>query len=225
MDALGYIDCGDNRDEILYPWVHDTVAARRPRTVLDFGCGDARFALRLARGIEGARVTAYDRDPKMRDEARRRVSTAGAVDVRVCDAPGPEWSGGFDAIIMLGVWMCWRTREECVETLGLLARSLKPGGVLVAAVTHPCFRDRGFATYRTDFDRERYMENGVPFQVFVGLPGKEIPIEDYHWNLEAMIAQSAAAGLALTGLKEHSDGKNGEPPSWLSVVLGHAPAR
>lgn len=226
MDALGYIDCGDNREEILYPWIRDKIAAERPREVLDFGCGDARFATRLAALNPGLKVTAYDRDPGMRGEARRRIASENAGHVTLCDAPGDGWTGRFDAIAVLGVWMCWRTHDECVETLGLLARSMKPGGVLIAAVTHPCFRDRRFSTYRTDFDAARYMENGAAFRVFVGQPGKEIVIEDYHWNLQAMLDQAREAGLALAEMKEHSD--QGEPgpgttsgglPSWLSLVL------
>jgi len=220
MDALGYVDCGDNRDEVLFPWIRERIRAERPAHVLDFGCGDARFSLQLAQIT--AAVTAYDRDPLMRDQARRRIARTSAVErnaVSLCEQPEADWAGRFDAVVLLGVWMCWRTHEECVENLSLLARSLKHDGMLVAAVTHPCFRNRGFATYRTDFDERRYMENGGPFQVFVGQPGKEIVIEDYHWNLEAMIAQATQAGLRLTELKEHSDGKNGELPSWLSLVL------
>ncbi len=230
MDALGYIDCGDNREEILYPWIRDTVLARDPRRVLDFGCGDARFALQLARLIRNGRVTAYDRDPHMREQARRRIGAVassdagqtGACNVVVCDAPEADWTGAFDAVVMLGVWMCWRTHAECVETLSLLARSLTPGGVLIAAVTHPCFRDCRFATYRTDFGPANYLANGTPFQVFVGERGKEIVIEDYHWNLEAMMAQATEAGLRVATLKEHSDGLAGELPSWLSLVFTRA---
>lgn len=228
MDALGYIDCGDNRETILYPWIRDKVLSGRPGEVLDFGCGDARFSLGLARRASGLKVTAYDRDPRMREEARARIAAegagnAGGSEVVLNDVPKAEWTGRFDAIVTLGVWMCWRTHKECVETLGLLVRSMKPDGVLIAAVTHPCFRDRGFATYRTDFDVGRYMANGTAFQVFVGQRGREVVIEDYHWNLEAMMAQATEAGLALVELKEHSDGKNGEIPSWLSLVLRRVP--
>jgi SAM-dependent methyltransferase len=218
MDALGYIDCGDNRDTVLFPWVREIVLQRKPGSVLDFGCGDARFSVELARHVKG-RVSAYDRDPHMREQARRRIAGEGNAAVSLCEEPGAGWTGVFDVVVMLGVWMCWRTHAECGENLALIARSLKPGGVLVASVTHPCFRNRTFATYRTDFDEDRYMANGTPFRVYVGTAGKEIVIEDFHWNLEAMITQVREAGLVLDILKEHADGPNGEAPSWLSLVL------
>jgi SAM-dependent methyltransferase len=182
MDAHGYIECGDNRDEIVFPWLRDLLVAKAPAAVLDFGCGDARFALQLSRQLRG-RVSAYERDPAMREQARRRIARdAGAVEL--LDAPDQSWVGRFDAIFLQGVWMCWQTRAECMDTLSRLARALRPGGLMIASVTHPCFRDRKFATYRTDFDMARYMDNGTPFQVVVGRPGAEVPVTDTHWNLE-----------------------------------------
>lgn len=220
MDALGYIDCGDNRDEIVFPWLHAFIAAQKPAAILDFGCGDARFALQLARLLP-ARVSACERDPHMRDQARVRIAAeAGAV--TLLDAPSPAWAGAYDAIFLQGVWMCWATRAECLDTLRLLARSLAPGGRLLASITHPCFRDRRFATYRTDFDQTRYLDNGTPFTVFVGRPDSETPIVDTHWNLEDTLNQALEAGLHLVTVKEHADGPPGTLPSWLTLVFRRA---
>ena len=118
--------------------------------------------------------------------------------------------------------MCWQTRDECLETLRLLARSLSPRGILIASVTHPCFRDRTFATYRTDFDMGRYMDNGTPFRVFVGKPGAETPIVDTHWNLEDTLNQALESGLRLIRVKEHADGPGAQRPSWVTFVFSAA---
>lgn len=220
MDALGYIDCGDNRDRIVFPWLRDLIVAKNPATILDFGCGDARFALQLSRLLP-ANISAYERDPHMREQARRRIA-AESGNVTLCENPSPDWTGKFDAIFLQGVWMCWSTRAECLDTLRLLARSLAPGGVLIASVTHPCFRDKRFATYRTDFAPARYLDNGVPFTVFVGTPGAETPVVDTHWNLEDTLNQALEAGLAPTRVKEHADGPAGSLPSWISFVFSRA---
>lgn len=220
MDALGYIDCGDNRDKIVFPWLRELIAAKKPATILDFGCGDARFALQLSRLLP-AKISAYERDPHMRAQARLRIAAESGT-VTLHEAPAADWTGHFDAIFLQGVWMCWQTRAECLETLRLLARSLAPGGLLIASVTHPCFRDQRFATYRTDFDQRRYLDNGVPFTVFVGKPGAETPIVDTHWNLEDTLNQALEAGLALTRVKEHADGPAGSLPSWISFVFFRA---
>lgn len=218
MDALGYIDCGDNRDVIVFPWVREQIAAQAPATLLDFGCGDARFALQLSREFSAC-VFACERDPHMREQAARRIAAeAGAV--TLLPAPDPaDWAGKFDLILLQGVWMCWSTRAECLDILRLLARSLAPGGSLVASVTHPCFRDRAFVTYRTDFNQANYLANGTPFTVHVGRPGAEIPIRDTHWNLEDTLNQALEAGLRLVRAKEHADGPVGSLPSWLTLVF------
>jgi SAM-dependent methyltransferase len=221
MDALGYIDCGDNRDQIVFPWLRDLITAGNPATVLDFGCGDARFALQLSRLLT-AGISAYERDPHMREQARRRIA-AESGNITLCESPGSDWTGKFDAIFLQGVWMCWPTRAECLDTLRLLARSLKPGGILIASVTHPCFRDQRFATYRTDFNPARYLDNGTPFTVFVGQPGAETPIVDTHWNIEDTLNQALEAGLVLTRVKEHADGPAGSLPSWISFVFTPSP--
>ncbi len=76
---------------------------------------------------------------------------------------------------------------------------------------------------------ERYLENGTPFQVFVGRPGAEVAITDTHWNLEDMFNQALEAGLTPRRVKEHADGGAGEKggaggrPSWLSVVFSPLP--
>ncbi|HSI07675.1 MAG: class I SAM-dependent methyltransferase [Rariglobus sp.] len=221
MDALGYIDCGDNRDRIVFPWLRELITAKNPSNVLDFGCGDARFALQLSRLVP-AQIAAYERDPHMREQARLRIA-AESGNVTLCEQPSAGWTKKFDAIFLQGVWMCWSTRAECLDTLRLLARSLAPGGLLIASVTHPCFRDQRFATYRTDFNRARYLDNGVPFTVFVGTPGAETPIVDTHWNIEDTLNQALEAGLTLTRVKEHADGPAGTLPSWISFVFTPSP--
>jgi len=222
MDAEGYIECGDNRDEIVFPWLCDFILARKPATVLDFGCGDARFALEISRRLGGG-VSAYERDPEMLARARRRIGCEPGS-VELLPPPDASWHGRFDAIFLLGVWMCWETREECLTILGHLARSLRPGGVVIASITHPCFRDRDFATYRTDFDMSRYMENGVLFRVAIGQPGAETPVTDTHWNLAETFNQALEAGLTPIAVREHADAP-GRPPSWLSLVFAQIGGR
>lgn len=219
MDAQGYSDCGDDRDQVVFPWIRDQVLQKNPGTILDFGCGDARFACDLARACS-AEVHAYDRDSAMRQLARKRIDTAPDP-VRLWDAPAPEWQGYFEAIFLQGVWMCWSTREECLQSLSLLHDSLHPKGILIASITHPCFRDREFSTYRTDFSMEHYLKNGAPFHVHVGKPGAEILLSDTHWNLEDTISQALESGLSLRGIKEHADSAH-PLPSWLSLIFSRA---
>ncbi|MCC5836066.1 MAG: class I SAM-dependent methyltransferase [Opitutales bacterium] len=214
MDPSAYVDSDDNRGDIVFPWIRQRLVELKPECVLDYGCGDARFALAIAYGLQ-TEVWAYDRDPGMREQARRQTTSA---EIKLLDKIPEIPAGRFDAAFMLGVWMCWQSEAECLENLTVLAQALKAGGHLIASVTHPCFRDRPFATYRTDFDMAHYLENGKPFHVQVGRKG-QVEITDTHWNLEAMLQQASAAGFRLVTLKEHADEAGRPYPPWLSVVL------
>lgn len=220
MDAAAYTVSEDNRDRIVFPWIQEQITAKNPARILDFGCGNARFAVTLADTLS-SEIHAYDRDPAMQQLAKNQITQGSRAAQRITlwTAPSPDWHRSFDAIFLQGVWMCWTTREECLQTLGLLRESLSPSGILIASITHPCFRDRTFATYRTDFSMNSYLENGTPFQVLVGAAGAETPILDTHWNLEDTLNQASEAGLTLLQAKEHRDQPDSGIPSWLSLVF------
>ncbi len=218
MDSDAYKDCGDNRGEIVFPWVRERVLAGSPQRVLDFGCGDARFAEMTAEGAD-VEVWGYDIDPKMRRLARERMTQRPELALRLLDRLEDFPEQHFDAAFSLGVWMCWSTWKECADMLAKIARSLKPGGLLVASVTHPCFRDRKFATYRTDFEANDYMAEGTPFRVAVGRDDNEVEITDFHWSLTAMFAQAREVGFSVLEVKEHADEAGFPLPAWLSICL------
>lgn len=217
MDSGLYKDCGDNRGEIVFPWVRGRILAESPHRVLDFGCGDARFAEQLAEG-SGVEVWGYDIDSEMRRLARERMIRKPELGLRLLDRLEDLPEQYFDAAFLLGVWMCWSSWEECVDLLQRLARSLKSGGVLIASVTHPCFRDQEFATYRTNFSMDNYLNEGSPFRVTIGRDGNELCITDFHWSLTAMFEQARQAGLSVLEIQEHADEPGYSLPPWLSLV-------
>ncbi|WP_051499076.1 class I SAM-dependent methyltransferase [Nocardia sp. BMG51109] len=98
---------------------------RRCRRVLDVGCGTGAFAAELARRAEY--VDALDRSPEMIDKALRSVPgnvTCILGDVR--DWPLPD--DGYDAIVSVTALH----HVPLDEVLPVLARALRPGGVLAA---------------------------------------------------------------------------------------------
>ena len=89
-----------------------------PRSVLDVGCGSARFALRLA--PKGARVVGLDFAPDMITLARRLVEEAGVADrctFHVADFL--EWDTGetFDLVLAIGVLDYVSTPEPLMAKL------------------------------------------------------------------------------------------------------------
>lgn len=218
MNPLAFRDCGDNRGEIVFPWIHGRILALKAKTLLDFGCGDARFSSLLAAELTGE-IWAYDNDSGMQELAKELLQRESDSKVILAKTPEQLPENRVDLAFMLGVWMCWSSDEECKANLAILNRKLRAGGTLIASVTHPCFRDRKFATYHTDFEMNQYLKNGTPFKVFVGREGKRTVINDTHWSLEAMLQQATESGFILTGLKEHADEPATFQPPWLSLEL------
>jgi SAM-dependent methyltransferase len=101
------------------------VAAVRPTSVLEVGCGWGELSQTIADEID-AEVTATDLSPRMVELAR-----AGGVDTEVADVQDlPFADGTFD--VAVAAWMLYHVpdRDRAVSEL---ARVLRPGGRLVAS--------------------------------------------------------------------------------------------
>jgi SAM-dependent methyltransferase len=158
MDVPSPVDYAEIRDDFAFFLAHSTeteaqVAALRPHLarlarlarrrqavrMLDFGCGDGRFAARLLRaaGLPGARLALVLVEPvaALRAEAARRLAPLARA---VADAGGEsgEESGvaagpAFDLI--LANHSLYYVAEPAA-TVRALARRLAPGGRLIAAL-------------------------------------------------------------------------------------------
>lgn len=209
-----YVAVADDRDLTVFPLLRETIRACCARTLLDYGGGDGRFARSCAElGLE--RVVTFDPSPQM-------TALAAGSALRAVQSTSDLEDGAFDVVTCNGVWMCWTTGAECVAALSEIRRLLAAGGVLLASVTHPCFRDRAFATYRTDFDPRSYLADGTPFRVRVFDGEREVELEDTHWSLGAMTRQLAASGLSLTAITEVADRAEAPGAPWMIVEARRA---
>jgi SAM-dependent methyltransferase len=207
-----YVAVEDDREVTVFPLLRETIRARGARTLLDYGGGDGRFA-RSCAGLGLLRVVTFDPSPEM--NALAATSTTNAL--RAVQSTSDLEDGAFDVVTCNGVWMCWTTDADCVAALSEIRRLLAAGGVLLASVTHPCFRDRAFSTYRTDFDPGLYLADGTPFRVRVFDGQREVELEDTHWSLGAMTRQLAASGLSLTTITEVADRGGAPGAPWMIV--------
>jgi ubiquinone/menaquinone biosynthesis C-methylase UbiE len=105
--------------------VFEAVAAARPRSVLEVGCGEGELAERVQREL-GADVVALDQSERMIELTRARGVEARVGDVQ--ELPFPDSS--FD--VAVAAWMLYHV-PDVDRAAGELARVLRPGGRLVAA--------------------------------------------------------------------------------------------
>ncbi|HVL93240.1 MAG TPA: class I SAM-dependent methyltransferase [Acidimicrobiales bacterium] len=111
----------------------DFVAAFRPGSVLDAGCGTGRVAVELAR--RGVEVVGVDVDPKMLAGARGKAPALAWVlgDLAEVEVAGPD--GGrrrFDVVVLAGNVMIFLAPGQEEAVVANLAGHLGDGGRLVA---------------------------------------------------------------------------------------------
>lgn len=99
----------------------------RPSDILDAGCGTGRVAIHLA-GL-GHRVVGVDLDASMLEQAR---AAAPELDWRHVDLVDLRLDDPVDAIVAAGNLWPLLTPGTHASVTAVLARHLRPGGILVA---------------------------------------------------------------------------------------------
>jgi SAM-dependent methyltransferase len=167
------------------------------QATLDLGCGEGRVARELT--ALGHTVTATDVAPSLLEAAREAGSARSYV---LADAAAlPFRDGAFDRVVAYNMLMDVPDMPASVAEAG---RVLAPGGTLTVSIVHP-FADRGrftgdepgapFTITGSYFGREHFSARVTEGEHRMTFDGWSHPLQDY-------TAALAAAGLAITGLRE-----------------------
>jgi hypothetical protein len=114
-----------------------------------------------------------------------------------------------------------RLRTTCRTLVG----ALRPGGRLLAVITHPCFRRRDYETFRYELPEDYdYWDSGTPYEVNL-TPERndgQTTITDFHWTLADYCNALIDGGSVLTRIQElpatfRDDGTPGGPPAYLAL--------
>jgi len=177
--------------------------------VLDVGSGNGYLCRKLARG--GALMTGVELCDRFHAMAAgREVAERLGIDFHRASVTTMPFLAGasFDRAVSNFVLMDVTDYEAA---LGEVARVLKPGGVFVIVISHPCFacgpggwempaadspRPEERSAYRVD----RYFDRGA----YIGQWGNLKPVISFHRPLRDYWRAFAAAGFAVTGFEEPS---------------------
>jgi SAM-dependent methyltransferase len=218
--AEAYAEIDDPEERAVLTFIREKLTTLQPKRLLDYGGGTGKFAVLCAESLPIQEIVTYDPAPAM--TARARALCADLKRLRVSETTRQIESGTFDVVTFNAVWMCLTSREACLHTLSEIARLLRPGGRLIASVTHPCFRTCKFSNYFTDFDDRDYFNEGTLFNVTIQDGKHELHIVDAHWSLTAMSAQLNESGFVIETLHElprsTSEQSQHNASLWLVIV-------
>jgi SAM-dependent methyltransferase len=175
--------------------------------VLDVGCGNGYFAREMAR--RGAKVTGIDISPRMIEHARRiEAAEPLGIDYEVLDAAGLAArfpAGAFDLVTSC---VSIPDMPDVPAVLRGIQTVLRPGGRLVASITHPC-TDTPVRAWETDeagaklsLKIDRYFERG-PIE-FTWKRNWPYVFKTAYWHvpLETWFDWILGAGFVLHALRE-----------------------
>lgn len=199
----------DHYEEVILPGATDLLGVRKGMSVLDVACGQGILCRRLAE--IGARVTGVDAAPKLIEAARKR---SPEITYHIADARdlGALKLGGFDRCSCIMALSNFDPMQPALESI---AAALRPGGVFVAVITHPCFRVPGEShwgwdeknkrqfrrtdAYLTPFKRDIQMHPG---KAAAGKRGGEVSTPTFHRPIGAYVESLSRAGLFVSDLRE-----------------------
>jgi SAM-dependent methyltransferase len=187
---------------VLHPKLAEIVNRTSATRVLDYGCGDGRLLHLLNEDLE---IDVYDQSPVMLELARHR---AGARIARVFRTTSEIPQASYDAVVLSMVLVCIADEVEIDQVLSRCRQALRPGGVLIIGVTHPCFRTEPFSDFRASYaegDPFWYLSDGTPFTVTIDDGTEFITFVDYHWSFSHLANSIVRNGLRLTQVIETPD--------------------
>lgn len=182
----------------------DTVVSRKPKRVLDVGCGEGWLSRALAQEV-GADVVGVDGCAPLIDHARAAHPSGTYLTLSYDEIIAGQTPEGrpFDVIVcsfsLLG--------ENLAPLLAALGSCLAPSGVVIIQTIHPLFAGEGH-TYKDGWRQEAFTAFGED---------EWTPMPWYYRTLASWITVIDAAGLAVSGCVEPRHPENGTPLSLLLI--------
>jgi SAM-dependent methyltransferase len=126
---------------LCWPEIASLLDIQPGRRYLDIACGNGLTSRRLA--TLGAQVTAFDFSSNLIEKARSRENPGSLIEYRIVDATEEQQllalgEGIFDAALSNMALFDMANIEILFQSL---PRLLKPGGIFVFSIMHPCFNN------------------------------------------------------------------------------------
>lgn len=225
-DRIG--DGNTFQDELIEPATAKLLGDIKGKKVLDVACGAGRFARQMAE--KGADVLAVDFCEKFLERARKRTpESLKNIEFRQMDATDASQLIGlgsecYDAVVCTMALMDMRDVEPLFASL---PRLLKPRGIFVFTIMHPCFQNRESTIFaeETELDGRTEVKIGVKISRYikpahwkgVGVKGQPERHYYFHRPLSLLFGMAFEKGFVIDGFEEPTlseTGRSVSPISW-----------
>jgi SAM-dependent methyltransferase len=197
-------DGSEHHREVAVPTLLSLLDPQPGENILDIGCGQGVLAPYLAEA--GARYTGIDASPRLLDIARRRHGKEGRFLMGdACDLGAVQGlrEGSYDGVTFL---LSIQDMDPLDRVLASAAWALKPGGRLVALLTHPAFRVPRQSGWGWDEGRKLQYRRVDRYLTPLPVPMKSIdgsrPTRSFHRPVSAYVNGMAACGLGVDSMLE-----------------------
>jgi 2-polyprenyl-3-methyl-5-hydroxy-6-metoxy-1,4-benzoquinol methylase len=210
-DRIG--DGNDFQKLLVEPATEKLLKVSSGDMILDAACGAGRFARRMAE--LGARVVAFDHSERFIERARRRTANGVTVEYHVLDAANSSGlqSLGVHRFDKAVCTMALMDMPEIAPLLSALTQVLKPSGIFVFSVTHPCFHSAAIQRFAEMYEQEagrHIIRTGVKVCSYItpypkkteGIIGQPEPQYYYHRPLHLLFNACFDAGFVLDKMEE-----------------------
>ncbi len=210
-DRIG--DGNDFQTVLIEPATERLLSVSAGDVILDIACGAGRFTRRMAE--LGATVVAFDYSAKFIERARKRTPKDVSIEYKVIDAAnvgkllglGARW---FDKAVCT---MALMDMPEINPVLSALTRMLKPNGLFVFSLTHPCFHSAKMQRFCEAYEEEagrHIIRSGIKMSSYLtpmarkteGIIGQPVPQYYFHRPLHLLFESCFAAGFVMDGIEE-----------------------
>lgn len=170
------------------------------KNILDYGCGDGSLIKKLNKEVN---ISLFDISPQMLKIAKNSLSQFHlTVFPTIADIPDNQ----YDCIFLSMVLICVSTQKDVIEIIKKIRTAKTNEGYVFVANPHPCFRDKPFSSYYTEFSIGKdfnYFENGERHQIF--LRETDINFFDYNWSFSFLLNSFIKQGLQVVEVAELKD--------------------
>jgi SAM-dependent methyltransferase len=184
--------------------------------ILDYGCGDGALIEKLKRRFD---FSLFDTSAVMLEIATKKL---GSLDPTVYRDANEIPTNTFDCVFLSMVLVCVDTEQEIDFIVRRILETKRPEGYVFVANPHPCFRDRSFSSYFTEYSIGRgfnYFNEGDRHKLLI----RDKPMEfyDYNWSMSFVLNKFVKVGLQLVEMIEVKDNETNEyyNPSFSPSVV------